>query len=80
MLLAYIKRVGSQGVLHTVLGIIGYAFEAVAVIGLLNWLRIKVFLHARKPLVCSGYCVQRGPRLGANAAIGPRAAIGHKQP
>lgn len=36
---------------------INYGFWALLVIGLLNWLQIKVFLHARRILVCSGYCV-----------------------
>jgi hypothetical protein len=36
---------------------ISYGIAALFVIGLLNWLRITVFLHARKILVCSGYVV-----------------------
>lgn len=36
---------------------IPYGFAALFVIGLLCFLRLKVFLHARKVLVCSGYCV-----------------------
>lgn len=34
-----------------------YGFAALIPIGLLNFLNIKVFLHARQILVCSGYCV-----------------------
>lgn len=37
---------------------IDYGYAALIVIGLLNWFRIKVFLHARQILVCSGYCVK----------------------
>lgn len=36
---------------------IGYGIIALPIIGLLNWLRIKVFIHARRVLVCSGYCI-----------------------
>jgi hypothetical protein len=36
---------------------IHYAFGMLAAIGLLNWFRINVFIHARKLLVCSGWCV-----------------------
>jgi hypothetical protein len=36
---------------------IPYAFIALPVIGLLNWMGIKVFIHARQLLVCSGWCV-----------------------
>jgi hypothetical protein len=36
---------------------IPYSLSAVFVIGLLNLLHIHLFLHARKILVCSGYCV-----------------------
>lgn len=35
-----------------------YGFLALPVIGLLNWLRIKVFIHWRQILVCSGWCVK----------------------
>jgi len=35
-----------------------YSLAALFVIGLLNWLRIKIFLHWRQLLVCSGYCVK----------------------
>lgn len=37
---------------------IDYGFAALAVIGILNFFRIKVFLHARQILVCTGYCVK----------------------
>lgn len=36
---------------------INYGFAALAVIGLLDWLKINTFLHARRILVCSGYVV-----------------------
>jgi hypothetical protein len=36
---------------------ISYAFIALPVIGLLNLMQVKVLLHARRLLVCSGYCV-----------------------
>lgn len=36
---------------------IDYGFPALIPIGLLNFLDLKVFLHARQILVCSGYCV-----------------------
>lgn len=35
-----------------------YGFLALPVIGLLDWLRVKVFIHARSILVCSGWCVK----------------------
>lgn len=35
-----------------------YGFAALPVIGLLEWLRVKAFLHARRVLVCSGYVVK----------------------
>jgi hypothetical protein len=51
-----------QAVRHAVLesqrNKIHYGAFALLVIGLLNWLRIKMFLHARRILVCSGYCVK----------------------
>jgi hypothetical protein len=34
-----------------------YGFVAFVAIGLLNWLRIKYYVHWRRILVCSGYCV-----------------------
>lgn len=43
---------------------IPYAFGVLPVIGLLDWLRIKVFIHARKLLVCSGWCVMVYERAG----------------
>jgi hypothetical protein len=36
---------------------VSYGTAALLVIGLLDWLKIRVFLHARRVLVCSGYCV-----------------------
>lgn len=36
---------------------VDYGFAALIPIGLLNFLDVKVFLHARQILVCSGYCV-----------------------
>lgn len=36
---------------------ISYGIPAVFMIGLLNVLRIKIFVHWRRILVCSGYCV-----------------------
>lgn len=36
---------------------VDYGFLAFVAIGLLNWLRIKMFVHWRKVMVCSGYCV-----------------------
>lgn len=36
---------------------IGYGLAALVVIGILNWLQVKWFIHARRVLVCSGYCV-----------------------
>ncbi len=36
---------------------IDYAYVAFVAIGLLNWLRAKVFVHWRQMLVCSGWCV-----------------------
>ena len=37
---------------------IEYGYVALPVIGLLNFLRVKLFLHARRLLVCSGYVVK----------------------
>jgi hypothetical protein len=36
---------------------VNYGFLAFVAIGLLNWFRIKMFVHWRKVMVCSGYCV-----------------------
>lgn len=36
---------------------IDYAYVAFVAIGLLNWLRAKVYVHWRQMLVCSGWCV-----------------------
>lgn len=36
---------------------IHYGFASLPVIGLLNWLRIKAFIHARKILSCAGFSV-----------------------
>jgi hypothetical protein len=36
---------------------VDYGFLAFVAIGLLDWLRIKAFVHWRQILVCSGYCV-----------------------
>lgn len=36
---------------------IDYGFISFPVIGLLNWLKIKVFVHWRKIIVCSGFVV-----------------------
>lgn len=43
---------------------IHYAFVMLPVIGLLNWFGIKVFIHARKLLVCSGWCVMVYEKAG----------------
>lgn len=36
---------------------IEYGFLALFAIGLLDWFKIKMFVHWRKILVCSGFCV-----------------------
>lgn len=36
---------------------IDYGYLALGVIGLIEWLRLKVFVHWRRILVCSGFCV-----------------------
>jgi hypothetical protein len=36
---------------------IDYAYAAFVVIGILDWLRLTTFVHARRLLVCSGWCV-----------------------
>lgn len=36
---------------------IHYGFASLPVIGLMNWLRIKAFIHARKILSCAGFTV-----------------------
>jgi hypothetical protein len=36
---------------------VDYGFIAFVAIGLLTWLKIKYFVHWRRILVCSGYCV-----------------------
>lgn len=36
---------------------INYGFAAFIAIGVLDWFKIKAFVHWRKILVCSGYCV-----------------------
>lgn len=36
---------------------VDYSVLAMLVIGLLDWVHIRVFLHARRRLVCSGWCV-----------------------
>lgn len=36
---------------------VNYGFLAFVAIGLLDWFRIKAFVHWRQILVCSGYCV-----------------------
>lgn len=36
---------------------VDYGYLAFAAIGLLNWFKIKAFVHWRKVMVCSGYCV-----------------------
>lgn len=36
---------------------IDYGYGTFVAIGLLNWFRIKMFVHWRKIIVCSGYCV-----------------------
>jgi hypothetical protein len=36
---------------------IAYGYLAFVLIGLLDWLRLNVFVHWRRILVCSGYCV-----------------------
>lgn len=46
-----------QATLDTLRGLIPYSLAALVVVGLLNWLRIKIYVHARREMVCSGYCV-----------------------
>lgn len=61
---------------------IGYAFGAAFVIGLFDWLRLTVFLHARKLLVCSGYCVKIYEDAGwpeRSRIISPRALVAQLQ-
>lgn len=36
---------------------IGYAYFSLVAVGFLNWFKIKTFVHWRKMLVCTGYCV-----------------------
>lgn len=36
---------------------IEYGFAALPVVGLLNWLKIKTFVHARRILECAGFLV-----------------------
>jgi hypothetical protein len=36
---------------------VDYGFAALFAIGLLDWFKIKMFVHWRKILVCSGFCV-----------------------
>lgn len=36
---------------------VDYGFLAFVAIGLLDWFRVKMFVHWRQVLVCSGYCV-----------------------
>lgn len=36
---------------------IHYGFASLPVIGLMNWLRVKAFIHARKILSCAGFAV-----------------------
>lgn len=36
---------------------VDYGFAALFIIGLLDWFKIKMFVHWRKILVCSGFCV-----------------------
>jgi hypothetical protein len=36
---------------------IPYGYLALFVVGLINYLRIKVFIHARRILECAGFCV-----------------------
>ena len=37
---------------------IDYGYPAFALIGLLNWFRIRLFVHWRRIIVCSGYVVK----------------------
>lgn len=37
--------------------VVPYGFSAFVAIGIINYFRIKEFIHWRKVLVCSGYCV-----------------------
>jgi hypothetical protein len=43
---------------------VDYGYTAFFAIGLLNWLRVKTFVHWRRILVCSGYCVANWERAG----------------
>lgn len=46
-----------QAILDALAQPIEYGYAAFLLIGLLNLLRIKMFVHWRKIIVCSGYCV-----------------------
>lgn len=41
-----------------------YGAPALVVIGLMNWLRIKAFLHVRRFIVCTGFCVRIFEKAG----------------
>lgn len=45
-------------------GKVEYGYVAFVAIGLLEWLRIKTFVHWRRIMVCSGYCVANWERAG----------------
>lgn len=58
----YIKPVQCTGnmaaAIQTALRVrINYGYASLAVIGLMNWLRIKAFIHARRNISCAGFCV-----------------------
>lgn len=45
-------------------GKVEYGYAAFVAIGLLEWLRIKMFVHWRRVMVCSGYCIANWERAG----------------
>lgn len=53
-----------------------YAFLLLPVIGLLNWVKAKVYLPWRRLLVCTGYCVMVYEKAGWQA---PSRALSPKQ-
>lgn len=56
---------GAREAIATALRIkIPYGSVALIVIGLLNFFRIKTFVHARRVLVCTGFCVKIYEMMG----------------
>lgn len=43
---------------------VDYGYLAFFTIGLLDWLRVKAFVHWRRIMVCSGYCVANWETAG----------------